>query len=37
MKNLKYIALGILVGYLVPYIITLYQAQTLPEKKSNVN
>lgn len=31
MKNLKYIALGILVGYLVPYIYTLSQANFKPK------
>jgi len=30
MPNLKYIALGILVGYLVPYIYTLSQSSSLP-------
>jgi hypothetical protein len=30
MKNLKYIALGIIVGYLTPYILTLLQAQNFP-------
>jgi len=39
MKNLKYIALGIIVGYLVPYIYILSQAQTLPnsEKKPDAH
>ena len=33
MKNLKYIALGILVGYLLPYIYTL--TQTPKESKTS--
>ena len=30
MLNLKYLALGILVGYLLPYIYTLSQSSNLP-------
>lgn len=37
MKNPKYIALGILVGFLVPYIVALYQAQTLPNSEEKEN
>lgn len=32
MKNLKYLALGILVGYLLPYIYLLSQSSKFPQK-----
>ena len=33
MKNIQYIALGILTGYLAPYLIALIKAQTASEKE----
>ena len=35
MKNLKYIALGLLVGYLLPYIYTLTQNPQESEAKTS--